>query len=250
MNPSHRFSKKMAGVIERPRGVGIFTEEGAKARSMRCVVGSVGSLKEGKMLRLYWLVDESDGVIVDAKFQVFGPAALIAASDAICELLVSKNYDQARRIEADLIDKQLRDKPDKPAFLEETLVHLNHVLEAVDDAIEKCVDIPLSTDYVSPVPTQVEGEGYPGWLLLSYEKKLAVIEKVLDEEIRPYIELDEGGIRVLKLVDDKELLISYEGSCTTCFSAVGATLATIGQIIQAKVHPDLVVVPNMDDLKF
>ena len=72
---------------------------------------------------------------------------------------------------------------------------------------------------------------------------------MLNEEVRPYVVLDEGGIEVQELIHDKELIIAYKGSCTSCFSAIGATLATIQQIIQTKVHPDLIVVPNMDALQ-
>ncbi len=84
---------------------------------------------------------------------------------------------------------------------------------------------------------------------LSQEKKLAVIEAVLDEEVRPYVELDAGGIVVQQLIDDKELAIAYQGACTSCFSAIGTMLSTIQQIVQTKVHPELIVVPNMDALK-
>lgn len=243
-----RFSKKMAEKITAPRSVGIFTKEDAESRGMRCVQGRAGFAAEGNALAFYWLVDPADGVIVDAKFQVFGQAALIAAAESTCELLVGKNYDQAKRIGADLIDKRLRDKADMPAFPEETILHLNLALEAIDDAVDHCAGIPLAAAYVSPVPHIEGSSGYPGWISLSHAQKLAVIEQVLNEEVRPYVELDEGGIEVQELINDKELIIAYKGSCTTCFSSIGATLSTIQQIVQTKIHPDLVVVPNMDAL--
>lgn len=243
-----RYSKKMASKIEHPRNVGLFTEEEASERQMRCVVGREGLSCDGNAVALYWLVDPTDGVIVDAKFQVFGQSALLAAAEAACDLLIGKNYDQARRISAELIDKQLRDKGDVPAFPVETLAHLNLVIDAIEDAGEKCLDIPLSNNYVTPIPHENKAGGYPGWLELSHEKKLAVIEAVLDEEVRPYVELDAGGIKVQELIEDRELIIAYQGACTSCFSAIGTTLATIQQIVQTKVHPDIVVVPNMDEL--
>lgn len=247
--PWARYSKKMAAKIDRPRSAGYFTEEDAAKRGMRFVVGREGFVDDGNAIALYWLVDPSDGVIADAKFQVFGQSALIAAAEGACELLIGKNYDQARRISAELLDKQLRDKPDTPAFPDETLGHVNLVIDAIDDAVEKCLDIPLSVHYATPIPKDNTREGYPGWLELPYEKKIAVIESVLDEEVRPYVELDAGGIQVEKLVEDKELVIAYQGACTSCFSAIGTTLSTIQQIIQTKVHPELVVVPNMEGLK-
>lgn len=244
-----RFSKKMSEKIMSPRSVGFFTHEDAREREMHMIKGEAGLVVEGNALALYWLVDPSDGVIVDAKFQAFGQAALFAAAESACELVIGKNYDQAKRIGADLIDKKLRDKTDLAAFPDETIVHLNLALEAIDNAVDLCAGIPLASAYVSPVP-QAEGEGgYPGWSSLSHSKKLAVIEQVLDVEVRPYVELDEGGIEVQELINDRELVIAYQGSCTTCYSSVGATLSTIQHIIQTKIHPDITVVPNMDALQ-
>lgn len=247
------YSKKMAEKIVRPRSVGTFEEKEVDARGMKRVSGQGGLETHGNVVRLFWLIDPSDGILVDTKFHAFGHSALIAAAEAACELLVSKNYEQAKRISAELIDKQLRDKPDQPAFPEETLFHLNLVLEAIEEAASHCEGIPLPMKYETPLPRDLEekeGGGYPGWIHLPKEEKLAVIEDVLNEEVRPYVELDAGGIAVRDLIGDKELIIAYQGSCTSCHSAVGSTLTTIQQIMQAKVHPHLMVIPDMDDLKF
>ncbi len=243
------YSSKLKKVINNPRSAGFFSQEDAEGRQMRYVVGREGFVVDGNAVALYWLVDPADGIIVDAKFQVFGQSALIGAADTLCELLIGKNYDQARRITAELIDKKLRDKGDKPAFPRETVAHLNLVIGAVDDAAEKCLDIPLAEHYVTPISLDQEGGGYPGWVDLSEEKKIALIEKVLDEEIRPYVELDAGGIEVQGL-KGFELTIGYQGACTSCFSAIGTTLSTIQQILRAKVYSELVVVPNMEQLTF
>lgn len=243
----------MGAKIENPRAAGYFSPEEAQRRFMHYAEGKEGLIADGNEVHLYVLVDPSDGMIVDAKFQLFGQSALIAAAEAACELLIGKNYDQAKRISAELIDRHLRDKPEEPAFPEETYEHLNLVIGAIENVVQQCQGLPLPEHYVSPVPREMgekEGAGYPGWITLEKKEKLAVIETVLNEEVRPYIELDEGGIEILDLIDDKELLISYQGTCTSCFSSVGATLSTIQHIVQTKIYHDLKVVPNMDDLKF
>lgn len=246
--PWSRYSKKMAAKIEQARCAGWFTKEEAEARLMRLAEGREGSIADGNEVVLYWLVDKDDGIIVDAKFQVYGQSVLIGAAEAACELLIGKNYDQARRISADLIDKQVRDKSDIPAFPKETYPHLNLILGAIDMAADQCTDIPFADTYVTtPIPVDmgdVTPGGYPGWLELPLKKKLAVIEQVLDQDIRPYIALDAGGVSVLNLLNDKELVIAYQGSCTSCYSSIGTTLSYIQQIIRAKVHPDITVVPD------
>lgn len=247
-----RFSKKIGAKIENPRSVGRFTLEDALARGMRLVVGRGGEIVEGNAVTLYCLVDESDGVFVDVKFQMFGPSSLIAAAESVCEILIGKNYDQIKRVGVELIDKQLRDRPDEIAFPQEAATQLNIVMLAVDDAVSVCSDIPLSQGYVSPLPRDFEGKeegGYPDWLKLNEAEKIACIEEVLNTEIRPYVELDQGGIEIQKLVDGRELYISYQGACTSCYSAIGTTLTAIQEIMRAKVHPEITVIPNMEDLQ-
>ena len=245
-----RYSKKLMGKVENPRNGGWLSREEAEARDVRLAIGEDGSVKDGNAIRFYWLVDKDDGIIIDAKFQTYGQSALIGAAEAACELLIGKNYDQARRISTALIDKQVRDRPDVPAFPNETFPHLNLVLQAIDAAAEMCTDIPFADTYVSaPVPTEM-GEvvpgGYPGWMELSLKKKVAVIEQVLDQDVRPYIALDAGGVSVLNLLNDKEVIIAYHGSCTSCYSSIGTTLSYIQQVLRAKVNEHIVVIPDLN----
>lgn len=252
--PWSRYSKKLAAKIDNPRNAGIFSSEEAEARTMRLAVGAEGKIEDGNALKIYWLVDKEDGIIVDAKFQVYGQTALIGAAEAACELIIGKNYDQAKRISTELIDNHLRDRSDEPSFPKETYPHLNLVLGAIENAAEQCMDIPFADTYVAPpVPSNigevVEG-GYPGWQELTLKKKIAVIEEILNRDVRPYIALDAGGVEVLNLLNDKEVVIAYQGSCTTCYSSIGTTLSYIQQVLRGKVHPSLVVVPDIDMNQF
>ncbi len=252
--PWYRYSKKLCAKIDNPRCAGFFTKEESAARGMRLVEGTEGFVEEGNAVRLYWLVDPTDGIIVDAKFQVFGQSVLIGAAEAACELITGKNYDQAKRITADLLDKHLRERSEEHAFPPETFPHVNLVLGAIEIAAQECLDIPVSATYVAPpMPTDigevVEG-GYPGWDLLDIEQKISVIEQVLDQDVRPYIALDAGGVEVLNLIQGTDVVISYQGSCTSCYSSVGTTLSYIQQILRNKVHPSLVVVPDLSNTQF
>ncbi len=248
--PWYRYSKKLQERILKPRNVGFFTKEESEERGVRLAEAEEGTVDEGNVVRLYWLVDKEDGVIVDAKFQVFGQTALIGAAEAACEACIGKNYDQASRLSTELIDRELRDKQDKPAFPNETFPHLNLALEAIETAAQQCTDIPLPTSYVAmPTPSQSDGptgEAYPGWDELPLKKKIAVIETVLDADVRPYIALDAGGVEVINLLNDREVIISYQGSCTSCYSAVGTTLSYIQQTLKNKVHPDIKVTPDIE----
>ena len=251
--PWARYSKKLIAKIDNPRGAGVFRPKESEERGMRLAIGNEGSLEDGNKIQLFWLVDKDDGVIVDVKYQVYGQSALIGAAEAACEILIGKNYDQAKRVSCDLLDSHLRDKSDIPAFPPETYPHLNLIISAIEEAAEQCTDIPFASTYTaSPVPSEIisEGGGYPGWIDLPLNQKRAVIEEVLNHDIRPYIALDAGGIEVLNLINDREVLIAYHGSCTSCYSSIGTTLSYIQQILKAKVHPQIVVVPDMERLSF
>lgn len=235
-----QFGKKLKNRIENFRFVGFFSLKEAEEKGMRLVTG------RSNFATLYWLVDESDGIIADAKFQAFGSISLLAALDVVSELVLRKNYDQASRISADLIDQHLRDKKDCQAFPEECDAYLNQALLCVDDAVHQCLDIPFAATYdTTPILNDFSETpgGIEGWEEFPDEKKLFFIEEVLEKEIRPYVELDAGGVKVEELKKGFEVYISYEGSCTSCYSATGSTLNAIQQILSARLHPSLVVIP-------
>lgn len=252
--PWSRYSQKLIAKIENPRSAGSFTPEDAKARDMHYATGQEGNIQDGNQINFTWLVDREDGIIVDAKFSVYGQSALIGAGESACELLIGKNYDQAKRLSVELIDKNVRDRSDTPAFPKETYPHLNLVLGAIENASEQCSGLPLPNAYIAaPVPHDIgeilEG-GYPGWKTFTLKQKIGLIEEVLDRDIRPYIALDAGGVVVLNLIEDRDLVIAYQGSCTSCYSSIGTTLSYIQQVIRAKIHPDINVIPDIDPTQF
>ncbi len=234
--------KKLTQKILRPLFAGVFTQD--ETKGMRLIIGEEGDPLTGPAVKLYLLIDESDGVIADVAFQAYGSPALIGAADTACELILRKNHAGAARISADLIDQHVRDKKNIPAFSEEMNSDLNLVISALDDATRKCSDLPSQTSYEStPIAFDFPNEGvYPGFEELEKEQKIAVIEEIVEKEIRPYVELDAGGVDIHDLVKD-EVFISYSGSCTSCYAATGSTLSAIQNILRARVHPELTVTP-------
>jgi len=239
-------NKKMQDKILKPRFVGFFrSEDGAEdgtSRSIRVAVGREG------MLCLYWLVDETDGIIADAKFQAFGPPELILVGEIASELVLRKNYDQASRLTTDLLDRHVRERNDEPAFSKEAFTYLNQAISAIDKAAYECLDIPFAAQHeVTPIEhdfADMPG-GIPGWEEFSPERKRQIVEEIVDKEIRPYIELDAGGVTIQEMRANGEVLITYSGSCTTCHSSTGSTLSAIQNILQSRVHPSLVVIPQL-----
>lgn len=245
--PSAQYSRLLTERILSPRNVGAFAPNAFANSEMRVVVGR---WEREEKLALYLVIDETDGIIADAKFQAIGKSDLIGAADAGCDALLRKNHEQARRLTVDLIDRVLRDFASIPAFPEQAAPALNAVLEAIDLALEGVQDIVITDpSYTPPVPIDLAATGeYPGFEELTEREKLAVINQVIAADIQPYIELDAGGIEVLSLKNKNEVIIAYQGACTSCPSATGATLNAIEQILRAKVNPNLTVKPDLSFL--
>ena len=242
-----KYSKALKRKILAPKFGGVIRKEDLSSLQLRLVLGEEGSLDSGNVLRFYIVIDQEDGVIADVKFQCFGQTALIGAAEVLSGLILKKNHAQAGRISADLIDHEVRDKSLQAAFPEETASYLNMALAALDKALEQCQNIPVQDAYVmTPVHlTSDENTALPNWLELTKEEQLAVIRGVVAKEIAPYVELDAGGVEVLDLKEGLEILIGYQGACTSCHAATGSTLSAIQHILRTKVHPELVVVPDL-----
>jgi len=241
MSTCFRMSKKLCDKIDHLQHGGFFTSLDAAEQNLRLVKG------REENVCFYCLIRETDGMICDARFQALGSIFLIGAAEIACEVMIQKNYDQVSRISLDLLDRHVRDKPEVPSFPPSAYSALNQVLSALDKAMSQCADIPYAvTDYATtPIfwDTEENSKGLPGWEDFSVEVKIKIIEEIIDKEIRPYIELDAGGVKILELKDHKEVMISYEGSCTTCHSATGSTLSAIQQILKLRIHPSLFVTP-------
>lgn len=245
------YSQKLQNHAKKPSHVGFFTAQ--NAMNVRCVIGKEGSLDEGRFLKLYLLVEEESGMILEAKFQAFGPPDLIALADTLCEMLPKKTYLQASRMSVDLLDKRLRDSSSQESFPRSSDYNANFVFFALFEACRLCLDIVIADPYAkSPVvgDSIVAGQSIHQNLWMSYtlDEKLTAIREVITADIEPYIALDEGGVEVTELKNDLEVIVQYTGSCTSCFSSIGATLNAIQQILRDKVHPQLIVTPDMSVL--
>ena len=249
-HPWTEYSNLLKERILNPRNIGAFKENSGALQEMRVVTGK--GERDGSLVIFSIVVDETDGIIADVKFTSFGETTLIGAADAACEVLLRKNYDQARRLTGDLIDRKLRDFTHIPAFPKVADSDINLVLSAIEEATEKCMDIPLKDPSVTPpVPGDNTAEGGdPNWHLFSPDEKLDHIKEVIRDEIQPYIELDAGGIEVSAFKDEREVIIAYQGACTTCPSSTGATLDAIQQILRSRLSPSLEVKPDLSLLQY
>jgi Fe-S cluster biogenesis protein NfuA len=67
------------------------------------------------------------------------------------------------------------------------------------------------------------------------------IDKMLDEMIRPSLQMDGGDIEILEFADNV-LTIRYMGACGGCPSSMSGTLEAIRSIVKDEIHQDIEIV--------
>lgn len=109
------YSQKVQDRMNNPQHMGEFSEEDAKARNAKLIVADFGAESCGDAVRLFWLVDEKNDKIIDAKFKSFGCGTAIASSDTMVDLCIGKTVDEAVKITNLDVEFAMRDNPETPA---------------------------------------------------------------------------------------------------------------------------------------
>jgi len=72
------------------------------------------------------------------------------------------------------------------------------------------------------------------------QQRLYMINGLLDEQIRPYLQGDGGDLHVLGL-EGNRLTVHYQGACGSCPSSMSGTLVSIEHMLKT-IEPDIEVV--------
>jgi nitrogen fixation NifU-like protein len=102
------YSDKVVDHYNNPRNVGSFKKEEEDVGT-----GLVGAPECGDVMKLQIKVDETSGVIEDAKFKTFGCGSAIASSSLATEWVKGKTLDEALGIKNTDIVKELSLPPVK-----------------------------------------------------------------------------------------------------------------------------------------
>ncbi|NBC03068.1 MAG: NifU family protein [Bacteroidetes bacterium] len=74
----------------------------------------------------------------------------------------------------------------------------------------------------------------------SDDPRLVQINQLLDEQVRPYLLADGGGLKILGL-DGNRLKVHYQGACGTCPTASSGTLYAIESMVK-RIDPEIQVI--------
>jgi len=71
----------------------------------------------------------------------------------------------------------------------------------------------------------------------SDDPRMQLINQMLDEQVRPYLLADGGGLRILGL-EGNTLRVHYQGACGTCPTATTGTLFAIESMVK-RIDPEI-----------
>lgn len=74
----------------------------------------------------------------------------------------------------------------------------------------------------------------------SDDPRLIQINQLLDEQVRPYLLADGGGLKIVGL-DGNRLKVHYQGACGTCPTATSGTLYAIESMVK-RIDPEIQVI--------
>jgi Fe-S cluster biogenesis protein NfuA len=74
----------------------------------------------------------------------------------------------------------------------------------------------------------------------SDDPRLIQINQLLDEQVRPYLLADGGGLKIVGL-DGNRLKVHYQGACGTCPTATSGTLYAIESMVR-RIDPEIQVI--------
>jgi Fe-S cluster biogenesis protein NfuA len=74
----------------------------------------------------------------------------------------------------------------------------------------------------------------------SDDERLIEINQLLDDQVRPYLLADGGGLKILGL-NGNRLKVHYQGACGTCPTATSGTLYAIESMVK-RIDPEIEVI--------
>lgn len=206
--------------------------------------------KLGIAYKLDITFDEEKGVFMSFSYMISGPTFMVALLEGLGDLVVKKRVQDVVHIRgADIFD-QLNVYEVAPLYSDEDMEEysrflssfVNHVIDSFSFLVEKYAPHTFSTPE-GLKKFEIEGEGVENFYELSKEDQILLVEKVMERDIRPYVEMDDGGVKVKDITKNGIVLIEYEGNCTSCHAAGSTTLSAITSILKAKVHKTIEVLP-------
>jgi len=159
----------------------------------------------------------------------------------------SHSFKTADSAEGDVLARSLFELPDVVSvFYMDKMITVEKTDEVEWDELLPAIAVPIRAA-ASVAPANGNGSGAAASVggaiaaAASDDPKIAQIDALLDEKIRPYLASDGGWLEILEL-EDHTLKIRYQGACGSCPSSLSGTLMAIENMIREEIDPDITVV--------
>lgn len=127
-------------------------------------------------------------------------------------------------------------------FYMDKMITVEKVDEADWDEILPLLAVPIrAAESVAIAKSAAAAVGGAIASAVSDDPKIAEINALLDERIRPYLASDGGWLEILEL-QNNTLKIRYEGACGSCPSSLTGTLMAIENMIKDEIDPEIQVI--------
>ena len=159
----------------------------------------------------------------------------------------SHSFDSAEKSKDDQLAQSLFDVGDVVSvFYMDKMITVEKTDEADWDEILPTLAVPIrAAESVAPKngngSSAAKTVGGAIGAALSDDPKIAQINELLDEKIRPFLASDGGWLEVISL-ENSTLKIRYEGACGSCPSSLTGTLMAIENMIKEEIDPEIEVV--------
>jgi Fe-S cluster biogenesis protein NfuA len=154
------------------------------------------------------------------------------AQEAAADALARSLFEVGEVVSVFYMDKMITVEKDEAADWDDLLPRLAVPIRAAES---------VASVEGAKAAAAAAGVGGPLGALMSDDPRLARVNEILDERIRPYLASDGGWLEVLSL-DDKKLTIHYQGACGSCPSSLSGTLMAIEKLMQEEIDPEIEVV--------
>jgi NifU-like protein len=242
-----KFSKKFEDTASEPAHRGAYYQEDAAEKGMALVQA------KHKDTKLYWLVDIEEDRIYSSRFFAYGGKLSLGVGESLCVMSEGLTVSEACSLLGSDVDSSLRDEPDVSSVPESKSAVFENVEKLLAAAKEEYPAAKAVAE-ASRVAKEKQGEIVPStaelsinemaWMGMTKEERTSQVNLVLDEKVRAALLSDGGNVAVLDILDDKKIIIQYQGACGSCGSSIGATLSFIENTLRNNIHKDLVVVPD------
>lgn len=152
----------------------------------------------------------------------------------------SRSYQDAESAQSDPLASALFDVGNVTSvFYMDRFITVNKEEDVTwEDMLKKLAEPIRSAPSAADIPAP---SGLPSNYVAGENPLLDRINEVLDQKIRPGLAGDGGGLEIVGL-NDKNLLIRYQGACGSCPSSIGGTLMAIEHMLREEVDPDIEVI--------